>query len=137
MHEILPRAPTGPPELISPALFGELSRRLPSELVVQNWRPLRTGLVGNSSGPPLRSCPAPGALRKNSKRPRGGQFVQTPVLVDHQHAAAGTGPRRPRTHEPPAGEPSVIGWVGIPAASPVEALELAAACSCNATRQRH
>ena len=32
-------------------MFGELSRRLPSELVVQNVRPARTGLVGNSSGP--------------------------------------------------------------------------------------
>jgi hypothetical protein len=32
MHAILPLAPTGPPELISPAEFGELSRRFPSEL---------------------------------------------------------------------------------------------------------
>ena len=48
MHEIFPRAPTGPPELISPALFGELSRRFPSELATHSLWPLRNGLVGSS-----------------------------------------------------------------------------------------
>src|SRR5215213_4878250 len=62
-HEILPENPVPGPT--SPAEFGELSRRLPSELVVQSVRPERNGLVGSSSGPALRSVGA-GALRKNS-----------------------------------------------------------------------
>src|SRR5688572_7505096 len=70
MHEILPRAPSGPPELISPAVFGELSRRLPSELAVQNFAPSRNGLVGNSSGPEFRSLAALGALRNTSTTSR-------------------------------------------------------------------
>jgi len=48
MQEIFPRAPTGPLELISPRLLGELSRRLRSEFDVQNCLPSRNGLVGNS-----------------------------------------------------------------------------------------
>src|SRR5438105_12215951 len=48
MHEIFPLVPTGPPALISPAARGELSRRSPSELAVQNVVPLTNGLVGNS-----------------------------------------------------------------------------------------
>jgi len=43
-----PDLPTGPAELISPAVFGELSRLLPSEFEVQNFLPRRNGLVGNS-----------------------------------------------------------------------------------------
>src|SRR5687767_13397913 len=69
MQEILPRAPSGPPELISPAVFGELSRRLPSELAVQNVVPTRKGLVGNSSGPELRS-PSTAGLRNTSPTSR-------------------------------------------------------------------
>src|SRR5512145_2668146 len=49
MQEIFPLKPTGPEELISPAVFGELSRRLPSLFAVQNSFPRRKGLVGNSS----------------------------------------------------------------------------------------
>src|SRR5688572_15542025 len=79
MQEILPRAPTGPPELISPALFGELSRRLPSELAVQKVLPRRNGLVGNSSGPVLRSfVTACGALRKTSLTRR---FAETTTIA--------------------------------------------------------
>src|SRR5258706_12752481 len=52
MHEILPTS--GPAGLISPAVLGTLSRRLPSELAVQNLWPRRKGLVGVSSGPGLR-----------------------------------------------------------------------------------
>ncbi len=48
MQEILPLKPTGPEELISPAVFGELSRRLPSLFAVQNRFPRRNGLVGDS-----------------------------------------------------------------------------------------
>src|SRR3954466_12770164 len=48
MQEILPRAPTGPPEFTSPAALGELSRRLPSDCEVQNFLPSRNGLVGSS-----------------------------------------------------------------------------------------
>src|SRR5262245_11580483 len=46
MQEILPRL--GPFGLISPAVLGELSRRLPSDWEVQNTFPVRNGLVGNS-----------------------------------------------------------------------------------------
>src|SRR6185437_17019209 len=54
----------------SPAVFGKLSRRLPSELVVHNCRPRSTGLVGNSSGPSLRRLVAGSTgLRKNSLTP--------------------------------------------------------------------
>src|SRR3954451_3970074 len=63
-HEILPENPVPGPT--SPALFGELSRRLPSELVVHSVRPVRNGLVGSSSGPPFLRLPAPTGLRKNS-----------------------------------------------------------------------
>ena len=72
MREILPRAPTGPPELISPAALGELSRRLPSELAVQNFAPSRNGLVGNSSGPELRNFAASGACGTPRSHRAGG-----------------------------------------------------------------
>src|SRR5215471_4339565 len=49
MQEIFPRAPTGPLELIWPALLGALSRRLLSDCDVQNCLPSKNGLVGNSS----------------------------------------------------------------------------------------
>src|SRR5688572_11876536 len=65
MQEILPRGAPG--LLSSPAVLGELSRRLPSEFDVQNFRPDRNGLVGVSSGPPLRSLVvASGGFRKIS-----------------------------------------------------------------------
>ena len=38
----------GPAGLTSPAVLGELSRRLPSDWDVQNNFPVRNGLVGNS-----------------------------------------------------------------------------------------
>src|SRR5687768_11094868 len=47
MQEILPRAPA-PAWLTSPAVLGELSRRLPSEFAVQKVLPERNGLVGVS-----------------------------------------------------------------------------------------
>ena len=43
----------------SPGSSGELSRRLPSELVVHSFPRTSTGLVGNSSGPALRSRARP------------------------------------------------------------------------------
>src|SRR6187455_3179135 len=65
MQEILPRGAPG--LLSSPAVLGELSRRLPSEFEVHSCRPDRNGLVGVSSGPPLRSLVvASGGLRKIS-----------------------------------------------------------------------
>src|SRR5262245_30513965 len=65
MQEILPR--NGPAGLASPAVLGELSRRLASRFAVHNLRPISTGLVLNSSGPPLRRrVVASGALRNTS-----------------------------------------------------------------------
>src|SRR5439155_18391332 len=46
MQEILPRIAV--PGTISPPVLGELSRRLPSDIDVQNSLPVRKGLVGNS-----------------------------------------------------------------------------------------
>src|SRR6516162_3180805 len=46
MQEILPML--GPAGLISPAVLGELSRRLPSDIDVQKTFPVKKGLVGNS-----------------------------------------------------------------------------------------
>ena len=46
MQEILPRI--AEPGTISPPVLGELSRRLPSDIDVQNTFPVRNGLVGNS-----------------------------------------------------------------------------------------
>src|SRR4051794_1715123 len=66
MQEILPRL--GPAGLISPAVLGELSRRLPSELAVQNLLPERNGLVGSSRGP-LFLKPALRGLRNTSSTP--------------------------------------------------------------------
>src|SRR5882724_10102109 len=64
MQEIFPTS--GPAGLISPAVLGALSRRLPSELAVQNLCPSRKGLVGVSSGPSLRRFATLGSLRKTS-----------------------------------------------------------------------
>src|SRR5262245_30340277 len=58
MHEILPLVSTAPLALSSPVVLGELSRRLPSELAVQNLLPASTGLVGNSR---MWLFPAPSA----------------------------------------------------------------------------
>src|SRR5204863_8900813 len=63
MQEILPAPRAG----ISPGAFGELSRRLPSELAVQNLSPSKKGLVGVSRGPVLRRVVvASGELRNTS-----------------------------------------------------------------------
>src|SRR5438105_2317545 len=65
MQEILPRGCPLPP--ISPAVLGELSRRLPSEFAVQNLWPTSTGLVGVSRGPVLRNLVVgSGGFRKTS-----------------------------------------------------------------------
>src|SRR4051812_27950531 len=69
MQEILPRLSEVGALLISPAAFGELSRRLPSEFAVQNFLPARTGLVGSSSGPEFLKPPTTG-LRKTSTTSR-------------------------------------------------------------------
>src|SRR5882672_7862157 len=70
MQEILPAPRAG----ISPGAFGELSRRLPSELAVQSLSLSKKGLVGVSSGPVLRNLVvASGELRTTS--------ITSPFLV--------------------------------------------------------
>src|SRR4051812_13927069 len=78
MQEILPRLSEVGALLISPAAFGELSRRLPSEFAVQNFLPIRTGLVGSSSGPVFLK-PLTTGLRKISTTSRS--FVTTTMAL--------------------------------------------------------
>ncbi|HEX6131236.1 MAG TPA: hypothetical protein VF044_05865 [Actinomycetota bacterium] len=66
----------------SPGPIGELSRRLTSEFVVHSVRPTSTGLVGNSSGPALRTPPATGLRKCSTARPSSVTTAIAFALVD-------------------------------------------------------
>src|SRR4030095_6778390 len=111
MQEILPTL--DPIGLISPAVLGELSRRLPSDWDVQNSFPIRNGLVGNSrmrvfpfavSAEFLNPLEFTG-LRKTSKT--------LPCLVTNAPAFRSWASTQifPNTSRAMPSPPSRIGWV--------------------------
>src|SRR4030095_14964250 len=102
-HEIFPRA--GPAGVISPAVFGKLSRRLPSEFAVQMVFPMTTGLVGVSSGPTLRRPVVRSRELRNTSMTRPAGVTTTMALrsLTLAHTLPASSKTMPST-------PSSSGW---------------------------